>query len=348
MRLPLFFPLLVVALSACVHREPEHSSTVTRYEFSQPKMGVPFRIVLYAETEAAANSAAKAAFDRIGELNDILSDYDPDSELSRLSRSSGTGQEINLTDDLWHVLQRAQTLSEQSGGAFDITVGPYVTLWRKARREKKMPDPTLLAEARSAVGYKNIRLNPKKQSAELLVPNMKLDMGSIAKGFGVDEGLRVLREHGIRSALVAGAGDLAVSDPPPGKAGWRIEIAPLDAPDAPGKKFVLLKNAALGTSGHLFQRLEIDGKRYSHIVDPHTGIGLTDHSLVNAIARDCITANTLATTASVLGPEKGLQLARRTPHAAIRILRKPKEKIEVIRIARLQKVLRMSLSLWSF
>jgi len=291
-------------------------------------MGVPFRIVLYARTETRANAAAEAAFARVAQLNGILSDYDPDSELSRLSQTSGSGQKIKLSEELWHVLDRARTLSEKSGGAFDITVGPYVNLWRKARREKKMPDPVRLAEARNAVGYKNLRLDARTHSAELLVPNMRLDLGSIAKGFAVDEGLRILRDLGIKSALVAGAGDLAVSEPPPGKRGWRIEIAPLDAPDAPAKKFVLLKNAGLGTSGDLFQRLEIDGKRYSHIVDPHTGLGLTDHSLVNAIAKDCITANTLATTASVLGPEKGLKLAAETPHAAIRILRKPDEVIE--------------------
>ncbi len=315
-------------LCSCAQLKVDRTMALSRYEFSQPEMGVPFRMVMYAATEAEAQSAAKAAFDRIAQLNGILSDYDPDSELSRLSHTSGTGQKVRLSSDLWLVLERAQSLAKRSGGAFDVTVGPYINLWRKARREKKMPDADLLSEAAKAVGHDKLRLNAANHTAELLVPNMRLDLGSIAKGYAVDEGLRVLREGGIRSALVAGAGDLAVSEPPPGKPGWRIEIAPLDSPDAPAKKFVLLKNAALGTSGDLFQRLEIDGKRYSHIVDPHTGLGLTDHSLVNAIARDCITANTLATTVSVLGPENGLKLASKTPHAAIRILRKPGNEIE--------------------
>ncbi|MGZ8901805.1 MAG: FAD:protein FMN transferase, partial [Limisphaerales bacterium] len=295
------------------------------------------RMVLYAKSEAEAQNAATAAFARVKQLNEILSDYDPDSELSKLSRTSGSGQRVKVSEDLWFVLSRAQEMAERSGGAYDITVGPVVNLWRKARREKKLPDADRLAEARKAVGYQNLRLDPKGQTAELLVANMRLDLGSIAKGFAVDEGLRVLGEHGIESALVAGAGDLAVSESPPGKEGWRIEIAPLDAPHAPEKKFVLLKKAALGTSGDLFQRLEIDGKRYSHIVDPNTGIGLTDHSLVNAIAKDCITANTLATTASVLGPSKGLQLAEKTPGAAIRILRKPNETIEEVESRGFQK-----------
>ncbi len=327
-RLNFFFVAAFLALCSCAHFDSGKAEPRSRYEFTEPQMGLPFRIVLYSKNDSEAKAAAAAAFARVKQLNGILSDYDPESELSQLSQSSGTGQRVKLSSDLWFVLQRAQILAEQSGGAFDVTVGPFINLWRKARREKKMPDADLLAEARKAVGYKNLRLDSKNHTAELLVPKMRLDLGSIAKGFAVDEGLRVLRRRGMTSALVAGAGDLAVGEPPPGKKGWRIEIAPLDAPDAPTKKSVLLKNAALGTSGDLFQRLEIDGKRYSHIVDPHTGLGLTDHSLVNAIARDCITANTLATTVSVLGPEKGLKLTQKTSHAAIRILRKPGEQIE--------------------
>ena len=326
--LQVFLATAFLALCSCAHFDSGKAEPLSRYEFTEPQMGVPFRIVLYSKNDSEAKAAAAAAFARIKQLNGILSDYDPDSELSQLSQTSGTGQRVKLSSDLWFVLRRAQILAERSGGAFDVTVGPFINLWRKARREKKMPDADLLAEARKAVGYKNLRLDSKKHTAELLMPKMRLDLGSIAKGFAVDEGLRILRRRGTTSAFVAGAGDLAVGEPPPGKKGWRIEIAPLDAPDAPARKFVLLKNAALGTSGDLFQRLEIDGKRYSHIVDPHTGLGLTDHSLVNAIARDCITANTLATTVSVLGPENGLKLTDKTSRAAIRILRKPGEQTE--------------------
>ncbi len=328
MRLKYFFGAALLAVCSCTHLQPVESPTLSRYEFNEPQMGIPFRIVLYSRTKVEGEAAAKAAFARVAQLNDILSDYDPDSELSQLSRTSGSGQRVKVSDDLWFVLKRSREMAERSRGAFDVTVGPMVNLWRKARREKKLPAANLLAEARKAVGYKNLQLDARNHTAELLVANMRLDLGSIAKGFAVDEALKSLREHGIKSALVAGAGDLAVSAAPPGKKGWRIEIAPLDVPNAPEKKFVLLRNAALGTSGDLFQKLEIEGKRYSHIVDPHTGLGLTDHSLVNAIAPDCITANTLATAASVLGPEKGLKLTKKTPRAAIRILRKPNEAIE--------------------
>jgi thiamine biosynthesis lipoprotein len=297
-------------------------------------MGLPFRIVLYARDRATADLCAGAAFQRIKQLNDIMSDYDADSELSRLSRTSGQGLDVAVSDDLWLVLLRAQALAERSGGAFDVTVGPCVNLWRKARRELKMPDPVRLEQARDAVGYQHVRLDPKRHTVRLLVPDMRLDLGGIAKGYAVDEALKVLSRLGINRALVAGGGDMAVGDPPPGRAGWRIELAPLDATNAPPARFVSLSHTAIATSGDLFQRLEIDGKRYSHIVDPRTGIGLTDHSLVSVIAADCLTADSLTKVISVLGPKQGLDFIESTGEAVARIVRKPEKRIEVYESAR--------------
>jgi thiamine biosynthesis lipoprotein len=319
---------LALAVASCVSHGGG-GAALTRYEYQQPQMGLPFRIVFYAGDEKQAKSAADAAFSRIAVLNDILSDYDADSELSRLSRTSGQGRAVPVGPDLWFVLQRAQDLAERSDGAFDVTVGPYVNLWRKARRELKLPDPARLELARRSVGYTHVRLNPRRKTVELLAPDMRLDLGGIAKGYAVDEALKVLRQLGVTRALVAGGGDMAAGDPPPGRKGWRIELAPLDATNAPPARFVLLSHAALATSGDLFQRLEIDGKRYSHIVDPHTGIGLTDHSLVTVIAPDCITADSLTKVVSVLGPERGLRFIEATRAVAARVVRRPAEQIEL-------------------
>ena len=301
--------------------------TRQRFDFTRPEMGVPFRIVLYAQTKAAAELAANAAFARIEQLNARLSDYDTDSELSRLSQTAGQGKVVRLSDDLWRVLERSQQLARESDGAFDVTCGPVVSLWRKARREKKLPDHAKLEEARRAVGYDKLRLDARAHTADLLVPYMRLDLGAIAKGFAVDEALKVLRSLGVRSALVSGGGDMAMSEAPPRAKGWRIELAPLDATNAP-TEFVLLENAALATSGDIFQHVEINGIRYSHIVDPRTGLGLTDHSLVVVIARDCTTADSLSTTVSVLGPGRGLKFAEKHG-ACARVVRKPAEQIEV-------------------
>lgn len=324
---------LLLAASSCVSHPPENPP-LTRYEYQQAQMGLPFRIVLYASDQLSADRAAEAAFQRIKQLNDSMSDYEPESELSKLSRTSGSGNEVRVSPDLWRVLKRSQELAERSTGAFDVTVGPCVNLWRKARREEKMPDPARLLEARHAVGYQHVRLRPARQAVELLVPNMRLDLGGIAKGFAVDEALRALGRNGIEQALVAGGGDMAVSGPPPGKRAWHIAIAPLDTTNAPPGPVVLLRHAAIATSGDVFQRLNIEGKRYSHIVDPRTGIGLTDHSLVSVIAKDCMTADSLTKVVSVLGPERGLKFIEATPGVASRVVRKPGEHIEAYESSR--------------
>lgn len=300
-----------------------------RFEFERPEMGMPFRVVLYSQSEERAKQCAEAAFHRIKELNDIMSDYDEQSELSKLSRSSGSVQAVPLSSDLWFVLNRAQELAQRSHGAFDVTVGPFVQLWRRARRQHQLPDPVRLAEARLAVGYQHVRLDPAKRTAELLVSNMKLDLGGIAKGYAIGEALKVLRSQGIEQALVEGGGDVGVSNPPPGKQGWRFELSSLDISNAHPPRFLLLKNVAISTSGDLYQRLEIDGKRYSHIVDPHTGIGLTNHSLVNVIAPDSITADSLTKVVSVLGPKEGLIFLKNTPGVEARIARDLDGRIEI-------------------
>jgi thiamine biosynthesis lipoprotein len=287
-------------------------------------------MVLYAPDQATAEAAALAAFTRVRELNDIFTDYDSDSEVSRLSQSSGQGESVVVSVDLWNVLSRAQALAQRTDGAFDVTVGPYVNLWRKARRDRALPSAEWLARARACVGFKNMRLDARRRSVELMVPGMRLDLGGIAKGYAIDAALQVLSEIGIRSALVSGGGDLAVSGAPPGRKSWRVEIAPPEDDDAPPPRFVYLTFRAMATSGDVFQRLEIDGRRYSHIVDPRTGMGLTDQSLVTVIARDCTTADSLATAASVLGPAEGLRLLEATRGVSGQMVRKPGERLEAI------------------
>lgn len=320
--------LLLVACAGCATRAPRVPPT--RHEFEGVEMAIPFRIVLYADDARQATNAAQAAFARIHQLNGQLSDYDPESELSRLSRTSGSGRSVPLSTELAAVLDRAQAVAADSDGAFDVTVGPVVQLWRRARRQRELPDPVRLAEARQAVGWRHLVLSSRAglRSARLLRPGMRLDLGGIAKGYALDEATRVLKAHGIRSLLVTGAGDMVAGDPPPGQPGWKVELAPLDVPDAPAARAVWLRNGSLCTSGDLFQHVEINGTRYSHIVDPHTGLGLTDHGLVVVLGRDGMTTDALSTALSVLPPDRGLALSRKY-HVRSRIVRVPAGRIDV-------------------
>ena len=291
------------------------SDAPARYSFSEIHMGCQWKIVLYAGDETVANRAARAAYERVEELNHVLSDYDAESELSRLSDTAPSREPVHVSEDLWKVLEFSQRLSEASHGAFDITVGPLVKLWRRARRTKNMPRADLLAEAREATDYRALKLDSTTHSAQLIKPHMRLDAGGIGMGYAVDEALAVFKREGIASALVDASGDIGVSDAPPGERGWRIAIEP-PAGTGDASRFVTLKNYAITTSGDAFQAVEIDGKRYSHIVDPRTGLGVTGRSAITVIAPNCITADSYTKPICVLGAETGFKLIEGTPGAA--------------------------------
>ncbi|QHT69779.1 FAD:protein FMN transferase [Rhodocytophaga rosea] len=306
-----------------------------RYEFTHRQMGTLFRIILYTSDSTKATLAAELAFNRIDQLNDILSDYKEDSELSRLSISSGTGKKIKVSDDLWQVLQQSVALSQQTNGAFDITVGPYVQLWRRASRQQQLPSEEALQKASQSVGYQYIRFYPDEQMVEITRPGMRLDAGGVGKGYAVDEAMKILQQQGIQSALVDGGGNILVSKAPPGKKGWQVELS-----SSAGNISVELQQTAVATSGDLYQHIELDGKRYSHILDPRTGLGLTNQIMVTILARDGITADLYSTAVSVLGPQHGLALVERTKHAAAIIAEKTNDTIQTWQSRRMRKLVK--------
>lgn len=317
--LPLF--ALLTAASAVYSADPK------RFEFEEPHMGTKFRIVLYAPDQATADKAAKAAFARVAELNRLMSDYIPESELMRLCKKSEAkpAGPVKVSDDLFFVLAKAQEVSELSEGTFDVTIGPVVRLWRQARKDRQLPDAEERAAALKRVGYKHMVLDPKEKTVDLKISGMLLDLGGIAKGYAADEALKVIAQNGITSALVAASGDIAVSAPPPGKPGWRIDIAAL--PGAKRTRQLLLKDMAVSTSGDAEQFVEIAGTRYSHIVDPRTGLGLTGRRSVTVVAPRGIQSDSLTKMASILPPDEAIRKIESIDGAATLIVVK-KEKGE--------------------
>lgn len=275
------------------------TDSLQRYEFSHPQMGTVFRIVMYAASDSMAQQASRAAFQRIDQLNDILSDYKEDSELSRLSASSGKQQTVPLSDDLWRVLIVSQQAARLSGGAFDISVGPLVSLWRRSRRQQELPAKDALQKAKQSVGYSYIQLQPKARTAMLTKPTMKLDAGGIGKGYAVDEALKILSQYNVKPALVDGGGNLAIGDAPPGQSGWKVALGVGASGDTTQAMYLTLKNVGVSTSGDMFQFVEINGKRYSHIVNPFTGYGLTNQRTVSVIAPNGTNADWLSTAICV-------------------------------------------------
>jgi thiamine biosynthesis lipoprotein len=264
------------------------------FEAVEAHMGTLFRIKLYAVDARQAESAFRAAFDRVRDLDAILSDYKPDSELNQISQDPR-----RISDDLFRVLAASQKLAEETGGAFDITLGPVIRLWREARRNNRLPDSEALREAGTRCGYRKLHLDAVTRTVTFDQPGMQLDAGGIAKGYAADEALAALKRLGIRSALVAASGDLAFGDPPPGQRGWKIGVGSFD-------RVLELSNAAVSTSGDAEQHVDADGKRYSHIIDPATRMGLTSGITVTIVAPRGIDADGISTAVSVLGAERGM------------------------------------------
>jgi thiamine biosynthesis lipoprotein len=288
-------------------------------------MGTRFRIVLYAADEATARTAAAAAFRRIAELDGIMTDYRATSELMRLCGDPAalpSGPGVHVGSDLFTVLRHAQEVSRASGGAFDVTVGPLTHLWRRARKNHQMPDAAALQTARELVGYRKLQIDSKTHTVHLDKPGMILDLGGIGKGYAADAALQTLGRHGITSALVAAGGDIAVSASPPGAAGWSIGIAPLDDPTATPKRYLLLHDAAVSTSGDAEQHLDVDGKRYSHIIDPRSGIGLVEDGSVTVVAPHGLSADPLTKVVSVLGADRGFPIIDSVEGASALVVRK--------------------------
>ncbi len=276
---------------------------------SESCMGTKWHIALYADDKSSANLAFKLAWQEIHEIDSCLSNYSSDSELSKFCNTGPHTEFVALSQHLWSVIRAAHDLSDESDGYFDVTVGPISKLWRRARREETLPDLDKLAAARNLVGYRLIKLG-EDQNARLTKAHMKIDLGGIAKGYAVDRALAVLRGAGIKSALVNGGGDLAAMG---GEwknhawtETWEVKLSGIKPKD-PERSFEL-RNAALATSGDAWQHLEIDGKRYSHIIDPKTGIGSTARRTVSVLAPTCMQADSLASALTLMPIDAGLEL----------------------------------------
>jgi len=246
------------------------------------------------------------AFSAIEKINFLMNDYIPSTEINVLNRK-GTNK---LSCDTRQVILKAIYFSKITRGAFDITVGPLVRLWQRMGREKRLPTSNELNRALSLVGYKNIKISG--DTVKLLKKGMMLDLGGIAKGYAVDKAIEVLRERGVKNALVNAGGDMyCLGEGPGGK--WRIGIQhPRNLRKIVG--IISVANRGVATSGDYHRYYVINGKRFGHIINPATGWTVQDTPMsVTIIAPNATTADALATGVFVLGPVKGLELINSLP-----------------------------------
>jgi thiamine biosynthesis lipoprotein len=322
----LWFLLSIIPFSMSPAQE-NHDSF--RFEYSHSSMGSLFTIIGYGSDTLHARAMANSAFSMIDRLDLIMSDYNPESELMKLSRQSGNGEFIPVTTELFHVIRQSLFWSAWTGGIFDITIGPFSQLWRRAGRKDVLPDSIQIHRAATRVGYQYIQLDTINQSVMLVKPGMQLDLGGIAKGYTVDEIFHFFKDQGYDRLLVDGGGDIRVGNNPPGTDGWKIRISGGNGLDS----LVYLSDCAVATSGDIYRFAEINGKRYSHIINPFTGYGIQIPRTVTVIAPDCTEADVLASTLSIAGVKEGFRLLKKQKEVKALILEDRKGKLKEYRFA---------------
>jgi thiamine biosynthesis lipoprotein len=308
-RLLIVLALLGVGTVPLPRAVPVQPDPPLPHELTQIHMGLPVRIRLYSPTVEIARTAATAAFSRVAALDQMMSDYRPDSELRRIGDTWRV-----VSPDLFAVVERASAIADATNGAFDPTVGPLVALWREARANQRMPERSALQSALSQVGWRHVQLDRSRRAVRLARPGMRLDLGGIAKGYILQQALDAMTPLGVTRALVEAGGDIVVGDAPPGRDGWRIEVEGADA--AFVARAARLTHAALATSGPTAQFVEIAGVRYSHVIDPRTGMALTTGVTARVIAADSATADALATALTVADPKGRHHILSRFPGVA--------------------------------
>ncbi len=276
-----------------------------RFEASVPAMGSRVDLVVYAESESQAKLAMDAGLEEIQRLSLILSNYDDSSEISRLCRAP-LGEPIAISPDLSYVLSQSHKWYQLSDGNFDITVGPLTQLWREGRKQKTLPSAFARERAKQCCGWESVAF-ATRSSVSLRKPDMLLDLSGIAVGYIVDKAFEKMVACGSACVLINAGGDIRVGEAPPNSEGWRVTIAGLGKTSPPLAKLTL-KNCAVTTSGDLNQYLEIDGRRFSHFIDPKTGEPIERRQSVTAIADTTLDADAGATALAVLGMQSSSRL----------------------------------------
>lgn len=281
----------------------------TRFSFSQEKMGSPFNIILYETDSVTANQRAASCYVLIDSLNKIFSDYDPESELNKLAFSAKADSFIKLSEPLSELIWKSKQAWEISNHAFDISVGVLSKLWRQARKSGIFPLENEVQQALLKTGFEKIAIDTLRRSVKFLIKDMQLDVGGIAKGYIAQQCAEYLKFMGTKNFLLDAGGDIVAGEAPDETKGWKIGINQLNSGTYILQKKLTLVNTSVATSGDIYQYLEHKGKRYSHIINPLSGYGITQIRNVTVIAKDGTTADWMASACSIVPLKKVKSMA---------------------------------------
>ena len=301
------------------------SAQLKRFQFSDTKMGSPFNIIFYHTDSAEAVLIAKQCYSIVDSLNNIFSDYGSASEVGKLAlQANQTG--IQVSDELFSMIVKSKDAWKRSGKTFDVTIGALTQLWRKAKKENRFPTATEIKTAKDLTGFKNVVINERSKTISLKKPSIRFDFGGIVPGYAAQKIIDLLKSKNINNSLVDASGDIVLGDAPPGKEGWIIGINLPENENELWDKKLELRNFAVSTSGDVYRYTLHNGIRYSHIIDPGTGYGVTSQRNVTVITKYGADADWLATACSILPIKKALALAKKE-HAAILIATLKGEKL---------------------
>ena len=298
----------IYTIALLVFSTPLLQAQTRKFSYSEMKMGSAFNLIIVSADSNKANHLARKSYELVDSLNHIFSNYDSSSELSKINASAGL-LPYKMSTAMLDLVQKSQYAYIQSKGAYDISIGPLSSLWRNARKAKLFPEASTVLATKKLVGLNQVKIN--KRLGTIFLPNadMQLDFGGIAKGYIAQWVINFLKANGIQQALVDAGGDIVMSGPPLNQQGWLIGVNLPETTDQLLNKKLQLSNCSVATSGDVYQFIEYKGVKYSHIINPLTGYGVTNLRNVTIVAKTGATADWLATACSILPIKEAKQLA---------------------------------------
>lgn len=298
----------IYTITLLVFSTPLLQAQTRKFSYSEMKMGSAFNLIIVSADSNKANHLARKSYELVDSLNHIFSNYDSSSELSKINASAGL-LPYKMSRAMLDLVQKSQYAYIQSKGAYDISIGPLSSLWRNARKAKLFPEASTVLATKKLVGFAQVKINKRLGTIFLPNANMQLDFGGIAKGYIAQWVINFLKANGIQQALVDAGGDIVMSGPPLNQKGWLIGVNLPETTDQLLNKKLQLSNCSVATSGDVYQFIEYKGVKYSHIINPLTGYGVTNLRNVTIIAKTGATADWLATACSILPIKEAKQLA---------------------------------------
>jgi thiamine biosynthesis lipoprotein len=265
-------PLLLLASASLLAAIPRQSAEDwVRLERSLDGMGTTYTIAVYGPDKFQLDSAMEDAFDEVRRLDELLSNYRPESEWSHVNQLAFK-EPVHVSDELFSLLEKCLLYSSQSEGAFDITVGPLMKVWGFYKGTEHIPHRAEIRTALANIGWRNIQLDAVHKTVRFLKPGLEIDPGGIGKGYAVDRMAEILRKHGVSSGIIsAGRSSIyAIGAPPKEPRGWHITLPNPRKPSQSVAEFYL-KDESMSTSGTSEKFFIAGGQTYSHIMDPRTG-----------------------------------------------------------------------------